>query len=642
MLKTMRKNVKSLSPVLWIVIATFIVAIFAVWGGAGRIGESSGSNLLVTVGADKITTEAFTTAVRNRIEGIKKQVKELDQSMIKQLNIPQRVLEELIQQSLLLQMAKDMGLTASDQELQDKIMNYPSFQREGKFIGVEEYKSLLGWNHIPIPEFESQMRQEIILTKLVRVLTAGLAVTPDQAWENYRQTSETAKIEYLVLEKDKVKLDREPLPAEVQAYFEKNKDKFKIPEKRDAAYVFLKTDDIKKEIELGEAEIRKYYDDNIDQFKTPAEIEISRIYLALEKKAKDLLLAEARGLLDRIAKGESFADLAKKYSMDAKASAGGAYGSTEWMSLPANEQEEIRKLPEGGLSQPIELADGVAIDKVTKKTEAATTPFAEAKTRIRTMLEEQKAQALAAERITKFEKDARKGKNLEAAASKAGFKVERSGLLKKGEALGAIDPSGVVSNALFALAEKEISAPLYTYRGVGLAQLQTVVPSHEAKLDEVGEEVLANLNETRQKEKVQSTLQDIRAKMTPATNWEDLAKKNNLEIKTLDAHKRGEYMGTVGENAEVDQLAFSLPLNAVSEPVEFANGYLIFRVLSRKEVSRADFDKLKDKEMDTLLSDEGNKVLASYLVKLRDEKGVKINYKVYLQVQSDILSRFSE
>ena len=39
MLKTMRKNVKALAPTLWIVIATFIISIFAIWGGAGRLGE---------------------------------------------------------------------------------------------------------------------------------------------------------------------------------------------------------------------------------------------------------------------------------------------------------------------------------------------------------------------------------------------------------------------------------------------------------------------------------------------------------------------------------------------------------------------------------------------------------------------------
>ena len=642
MLKTMRKNVKALSPILWIIIATFIVAIFAVWGGGVGGGEGSGSNVIATVGGDKITTENFTQVLRQRIETLKNQVKEINQGMLQQLNIPQRVLEEMIQQNLLLQLGKDMGLSASDAELQDRIVNYPNFQRDGQFIGVEEYKQLLNWNHIPIAQFENEMRQDVIITKVVRVLTANLAVTPEQAWENYRKANETAKIEYLVLEKDKVKLEGEPTAAEVQAYFDKNKDKFKIPEKREGVYVFLRTDDLKKEVELSEAEIAKYYNDNLAQFKVPGETDVSRIFLPLEKKAKDMVLAEARSLLDRLAKGEDFAELAKKYSKDTKAAAGGAYGAAEWLGLPANEQEAIKKLAAGQVSQPVELEDGVAIDKVTRKTEDVTTPLAEAKTRIRTMLEEQKAQALAAERIGRLEKQARKEKSVESAATKMNFKVEKSGLLKKGEALGSIDPSGVVSNALFGLTDKEVSAALYTYRGAGVAQLQTVAPSREAKLDEVRTEVIADLDQARKKEKAQQTLQDVRAKMTPKTSWEDVAKKNGLEIKTLDAHKRGEYMGTIGENADIDQLAFSLPLNEVSEPVEFANGSALLRVLSRKEVTRADFAKEQSKEMDTLLADEGNKVLTSYLAKARDEKGVKINYKTFLQVQSDILSRFAE
>ncbi len=642
MLKTMRKNVKALSPILWIIIATFIVAIFAVWGGGVGGGEGSVSNVIATVGGDKITTESFTQVLRQRIETLKNQVKEINQGLLQQLNIPQRVLEEMIQQSLLLQLGRDMGLSASDAELQDRIVNYPNFQRDGQFIGVEEYKQLLSWNRIPIAQFENEMRQDIVITKVVRVLTANLAVTPEQAWENYRKANETAKIEYLVLEKDKVKLEGEPTPAEVQAYFDKNKDKFKIPEKREGVYVFLRTDDLKKEVELSDAEIAKYYNDNLAQFKVPGETEVSRIFLPLEKKAKDMVLAEARSLLDRLAKGEDFAELAKKYSKDTKAASGGAYGAADWLGLPANEQEEIKKLAAGQVSPPVELEDGVAIDKVTRKTEDTTTPLAEAKARIRTMLEEQKAQALAAERIGRLEKQARKEKSVESAATKMNFKVEKTGLLKKGEALGSVDPSGVISNALFGLTDKEISAALYTYRGAGVAQLQAVAPSREAKLDEVRNEVIQDLDQARKKEKAQQTLQDIRAAMTPKTSWEDVAKKNGLEIKTLDAHKRGEYMGTIGENTDIDQLAFSLPLNEVSEPVEFANGSVLLRVLSRKEVTRADFAKEQTKEMDTLLADEGNKVLTSYLAKAREEKGVKINYKTFLQVQSDILSRFAE
>ena len=53
MLKTMRKNVKSLAPTLWIVIAAFIITIFAVWGGGvgGSVG-SQAANTLVWVGKE--------------------------------------------------------------------------------------------------------------------------------------------------------------------------------------------------------------------------------------------------------------------------------------------------------------------------------------------------------------------------------------------------------------------------------------------------------------------------------------------------------------------------------------------------------------------------------------------------------------
>ena len=68
MLKTMRKNVKSLAPTLWIVIATFIIAIFAVWGGAGRLGEKARSETVATVGGEKISMNAYFNVLRHPSE----------------------------------------------------------------------------------------------------------------------------------------------------------------------------------------------------------------------------------------------------------------------------------------------------------------------------------------------------------------------------------------------------------------------------------------------------------------------------------------------------------------------------------------------------------------------------------------------
>jgi hypothetical protein len=60
MLKTMRKNVKALAPMLWIVIATFVISIFAIWGGGGRLGERGQEDTIAYMGRDHISTDSIT------------------------------------------------------------------------------------------------------------------------------------------------------------------------------------------------------------------------------------------------------------------------------------------------------------------------------------------------------------------------------------------------------------------------------------------------------------------------------------------------------------------------------------------------------------------------------------------------------
>ncbi|MGB8953094.1 MAG: SurA N-terminal domain-containing protein [Candidatus Aminicenantales bacterium] len=641
MLKTMRKNVKALAPILWIVIAAFVVAIFAVWGGAGRLGEGTKSSSVATVGRKRISEESYFQALRFRLDAIQKEFQQLNRSFIEQLNIPQQVLEQMIEQILLFQLAKDMGIRASNEEIRDKVMSYPVFQKDGKFIGFEEYKKILAWNHISLSQFEDGLRNEIILNKVIQVLTAGIPLSPDELWEYYKKENQTAKIEYLALEKSKMELEGEPAEAEIRSFFENNRAKYKIPEKREAFYIFLKMDDLKKEIELSESEIEKYYKDNIEQFQIPEKVKVHRVYLPYENKDKSLVSAEAQNILERIHQGEDFAALAQSHSKDSKAKDGGDWGYSEWKTLSPQEQEQIQKLEAGQVSPPITLEEGIAILKATEKSPAVTSPLTEVRGRVKNMLQDQRARDLASERISALERRARKEKNLNATAEKLGYSGRSSGLLKEGQSLGEIDPAGSLSTAIFKLKEGEISSPIYTYGGVGIAELRKVESPRPANFEEVRSDVHTDLIEFKKKEKVLETIKDARTQLTNKS-WEDIAHKYNLEYKTVNEHKKDQYLSIVGENPTVDDLVFSLPFHQVSEPVEFENGYALFRVLERKEVTREDLEKDKDAQKDKLLETKKNKFLQSYLAKLREEKGVKIKYDVFLKVTSDILSRYEE
>jgi peptidyl-prolyl cis-trans isomerase D len=639
MLKTMRKNVKSLKPVLWIVVATFIVSIWAIWGGAGRLGESSRTGALATVGRETISADEYTQSLRQRLEAMKKQFSGLNQNLIQQLNIPQQTLEQLVQQRLLLQIARDKGLRATDEEVRARIISYPVFQRDGKFVGFEDYKRLLDYNHIPIKDFETNLKQDVLINKVVRYLTAGIIVTDDEVWESYRKQNDSAKIEYLVSETSKVETKEKPSEAEIQARFAKDSSAYKVPEKRAADYVFLKTDDVKKDVKVENSEVEKYYKDNINQFSEPEKLRVSRIWLPFTDKDKGAVLTQARDVLKKAQAGADFAELAKTYSKDDKAKTGGDWGISDWRSLSAKETEAAGKLDQGKISDVVETDTGAAVLKATEKTSAATKPLAEVSATIKGILEDQKARTLVAERVQKIEKLARREKSLDLTAQKEGLKIAPTGALKKGDPLGDFDSAGAISDTLFSLKEKEISSPIYTYTGAGLAQLQKIEAERPAKLEEVKDRVEKDILDSLKKDRALEKLRQITAKLKD--DWNAEAGKLKLEYKTGEAHKREQYLSLVGENPEIDTLVFTLPLKKVSDPVPVENGYGIFRVLERKETSRDDFEKNKATERDTILEQKKNKFLQSLLAQAREEKKVRVNSDLYLKLKNDILSRYA-
>ncbi len=641
MLKTMRKNVKSLKPILWLIVATFIVAIFAIWGGGVGGGKAGGSNTLVSIGGEKISTDAFTQALRQRIEAIGKQFGgELNATLVQQLGVPQQTLQQLVQQRVLFEIARDMGLRTTDAEVRAKIMAYPGLQYEGQFVGFEGYKRALEYNHIPIAEFEAEMRQEAVIGKVVDVLTAGIFVTDDEVWQAYRKQNDTAKIEYVVAETAKVEDAGAPTETELRAHFDKNPASYKVPEKRTADYVVLRTVDLKKEAAAKDADIDKYYQDNTAQFQEPEKVQVSRIWLPFTAADKAAVIEQAGSVHKRAAGGEDFAGLARAFSKDDKAAAGGDWGLFDWRSLTAAETEAIGRLDKNGVSDVVETETGAAVFKVTDKAPAVAKPLTEVRETIKGILEEEKARALVAERIGRLEKLARKEKSLDVAAQKEGLKPASTGALKKGGPLGDFDPSGAVSEALFLLKEKEISTPIFTSVGEALAELKTVEPERPATFEEVRDQVAKDIVAELKKEKARARLREVRASLKD--DWSGEALKLKLEYKFVEAHKKEQYLSLIGERPEIDSLVFSLPVKQASEPLAVDEGYALIRVLERKESTREEFDKVKATERDTLLGEKKNKFLQSYLAKAQEEKKVRVNTEAFQRITEEVLSRYTK
>src|SRR5436853_1834157 len=166
MLKVFRDNLKNLAWILWAIIALFVLALAVEFGGNVR-QANQGQGVAATVGSERVTTLEFQRAYKN-LDNRFRQVygEQFTPEMAKQMKLPLRALDQVIGQKILLGEARRLGLTVSDAELRDRILEIPGLKDDkGNFIGQEEYVQRLQAGRISVPEFERELRDELLLGK---------------------------------------------------------------------------------------------------------------------------------------------------------------------------------------------------------------------------------------------------------------------------------------------------------------------------------------------------------------------------------------------------------------------------------------------------------------------------------------------
>ncbi len=637
MLKAMRRNVKALSLSLWLVVFSFIFFIFYSWGTGGRLIREN-INFIATVGKQEITIEEYKSNLFQTLQRLSRtQSGRLSRSMIIGMGLPEQVLQGLISDRVVLLLAQKLNLVATDEEVREKIINSPEFQRDGKFIGFEEYKRLLAYNRIDLKDFEDMKRIEVLKDKFVKVLTASATISEKDVLDYYKREREKIDIEYVIVDFSKIQLDREPSMDEIKSWFQKNKESFKIPEKRKGEYVLLDLDKIKGEVEVTESEIRDYWQENQFFFQTPEKRRVSRIYLKFGEKEKEKALSNANQIIEKVKTGESFEDLAKKFSQDEKAQEGGDWGFDYMANFTSEEMERIQKLNLNEVSEPIVLKDSISILKVTELIPAEVKPLEEVSSQIKEMLIYDKAQRLAQKRGEDISKEAKKRKSLSELAKIRGLEIKSTPYLAVGDSLPE-DPSGSITQNLFQLELKKVSEPFTTFKGVCVLQLSGIQNSRDAKFEEVEGKVKEGYLKFLKKEKAKEIASAIKSSLS-FKSMEEIQKDSalsyyNKEIKRMDA------IEGIGYNLYIEEAIFTLKEGEISEPLPFENGYVIFKIRKYIPPDMKDYETEKDKIRSMLEQEAKNKMIQAFFEKYKEEFQVKFNQEVYKKVVDEILGRF--
>ncbi|KAF0217004.1 MAG: PpiC-type peptidyl-prolyl cis-trans [Geobacteraceae bacterium] len=154
-------------------------------------------------------------------------------------------------------------------------------------------------------------------------------------------------------------------------------DKLEDLKKRVVVEAFLKKK-VEEEANITDADLQKFYDQNKDKFKSGEEVKASHILVKAEKEAQDILT--------QIKGGGKFEELAKKHSIDSAGAKGGDLG---WFGkgamLPEFEKVAFA-LKEGEVSGIVKTKFGYHIIKLTGKRPAGLRSFADVKDQIKAAL----------------------------------------------------------------------------------------------------------------------------------------------------------------------------------------------------------------------------------------------------------------
>ncbi len=140
--------------------------------------------------------------------------------------------------------------------------------------------------------------------------------------------------------------------------------------------------------QLSDEELKKYYDSHREEFKKEGEINTRHILVKTEEEAKQLQ--------SRIAKGEDFVDLAKKFSIDPNAKVtGGEIGfHPKGTLLPEYEAAAFKLTKPGQVSGVVKSQLGYHIIRLEGAKPAAHVPFEEVKDFIKQKIAQEKQKEL--------------------------------------------------------------------------------------------------------------------------------------------------------------------------------------------------------------------------------------------------------
>ena len=627
MFRSRDKAVRTTLTVMLGLVALSMVA-YLVPGGPGG-GPTTNEAVIAEVCDSKITLREVQMQLQSALKN-----KSFPMQMI-QNYIPEFVNQFVAERATACQ-ANDMGIRVSEEEVANAIKSMLPNIFQGGF-NKELYAGFLSQQGLTIPEFETNVRKQMQLVKLRNLVMEGLIVTADEIEGEYKRRNEKIKVEYVTFAADKFKGQVNLTPADVQTYFNANRDRFKTEEKRTFDLLVAAEDKIGATIDVSENTLRQVYASAGDRWRSGERVHVRHIlFKTTEKSDADVkaIEAKANGVLQQIKGGADFAKLATEHSDDPGSKAKG--GDLDWVvkgQTVANFEASAFSLKKNEISNLVKTEYGFHILQVLDREEPKVKTFEDVKAELAVEMRRQQVQARMEQAAEQARAELAKApKNAAAIAAKYNLNHYTVQEARPSDPLQEIGVNQDFSSAVFSLQPGGVTNGIVIGNNkIAIGVLQGITPVRNAELNEVENGIRAQLTEQKAFEILSAKAKEVEGMVKAGGDLKAIAKAVGGEVKTSDEFTRDGNIQAVGSATYFAEL-FEKPAGSLSGPHNISGQVAVARLVSKTD---ADMSKLATERPNLITGIKGRKaqerkdLFEDGLVNRLIDKGkVKINQDI--------------
>ncbi len=352
--------------VLKILLGAIIVSF--VLTGVGNYLVGSGNDYAVKVDDETISRTQLENAVSNARNEQKQRLGELytvlaaEPSYVKQLR--EQTLNNLIDQLLVQNYLKKLGLHVSDEQVKTFIFSVDAFKKDGHFNN-EVFASMLANAGYTPDTYAEALRHSLQTEQLTNGIVGSDFMLKNELQQMVALVAQQRKIRTAVIDTEQLAKKQKLSDDEIQSYYQLHKAQYQQPDQYQVSYIKLDAEKLQKTPDPQQ--VQAWYDNHKDDYTRPQRSRYSVIQVKTEQQANEIL--------KKLQQGADFSTLAKQSSIDVVSSKkGGDMGWLEEATTP-NEFKSAHLTTKGQLSSVIKSQFGFIIVRLDDVQAAETQPL---------------------------------------------------------------------------------------------------------------------------------------------------------------------------------------------------------------------------------------------------------------------------